>query len=82
MSQIVNKKVSLKLVGLDGNAFSIIGAFRKQATKEKWSREEIELVVNEMMSGDYDNLLQIVIAHSEDPATPRLQYRKVRGYKG
>ena len=30
------KKVSLNLEGIDGNAFSIMGAFRKQARREGW----------------------------------------------
>ena len=37
-----NKKVKLKLVGLDGNAFFLMGTFRKQAKKEGWSEKEIE----------------------------------------
>lgn len=67
MSQVVNKTVKLQLVGLDGNAYSIIGAFQKQARSEKWSKEEIDLVTKEMMSGDYDHLLQTAIAHCEEP---------------
>ena len=52
------KKVKLKLVGLDGNAFSLMGAFQKQAQKEKWTKEEINEVLNKCMSGDYNNLLR------------------------
>jgi len=53
----INKKVKLKLVGLDSNAFALIGAFQKQARKENWTPEEIKLVRDEAMSGDYDHLL-------------------------
>ena len=52
-----NKKVKLKLVGLNGNAFSLMGAFRQQARKEKWTPDEIKVVLDECMSGDYDYLL-------------------------
>lgn len=51
------KKINLTLVGLDGNAFSLIGAFMRQAKAEDWSKDEIEAVINEAMSGDYDHLL-------------------------
>ena len=33
------KKINLKLVGLDGNAFSIMGAFQRQARKENWDKQ-------------------------------------------
>jgi hypothetical protein len=52
-----NKKVKLELVGLDGNAFALMGAFQQQAHKEKWTKEEIDLVLDECCSGDYDHLL-------------------------
>jgi len=67
MSQVINKKINLNLVGLDGNAFSIMGAFQKQARKEGWSKEEIDAVITEMQSGDYNHLLQTAMAHCEDP---------------
>ena len=52
------KKVSLSLVGLDGNAYSIMAAFSKQAKKEGWEQEEIDEVLEEAQSSDYDYLLQ------------------------
>lgn len=62
MTQI-NKKISLELVGLDGNAFSLMGAFQVQARKEGWNREEINTVIDEAKSGDYDNLLRTLHSH-------------------
>ncbi len=53
----ISKKVKLELVGLDGNAFSLMGAFQSAARKEKWTKEEIKFVIDECMSGDYDHLL-------------------------
>ena len=53
----INKKVNLKLVGLNGNAFVLMGAFQDQARKEKWSSEEIKCVLDECMSDDYNHLL-------------------------
>ena len=40
---MINKKVKLQLVGINGNAFAIMGAFKRQAQKEKWTAEEIDL---------------------------------------
>ena len=61
----MNKKVSLNLVGLDGNAFMLIGVFRRQARKEKWTDEEIKKVTDECMSGDYDHLLRTLMTYCE-----------------
>jgi len=52
-----NKKVNLRLVGLDGNAFCLLGAFQRQARREGWSEEEIKAVIEEAKSGDYSHLI-------------------------
>jgi len=65
------KKVKLELVGLDGNAFSLMGAFKQQARREKWSREEIKSVIDECMTGDYDHLLCTLMEVTESPEAPR-----------
>ncbi len=57
------KKVTLNLVGLDGNAFALLGAFKSQARKENWTKEEINDVINEAMNGDYDHLLCALSDH-------------------
>lgn len=62
---MTTKKVSLEFEGLDGNAFALMGAFRRQAKREKWTEEEIGEVIKECESGDYDHLLQTLIAHCE-----------------
>jgi len=65
--EIVNKKVKLNLVGLDGNAFSLMGAFRRAARREGWEKNEIDAVMNECMAGDYNHLLRTLIEHTESP---------------
>ena len=60
----MTKKINLQLVGLDGNAYVLLGAFREQARKEKWTKEEIEAVMKEAKSGDYNHLLQTLIKHT------------------
>lgn len=49
------KKVTLDLVNTDGNAFAVLGAFQRQARKEKWTSEEITDVIKKAMSGDYNH---------------------------
>lgn len=52
-----NGKVAGNLVGVDGNAFMVIGYTTGQLRKGGWPREEIEKVAQIAMSGDYDNVL-------------------------
>ena len=60
------KKVKLDLDVLDGNAYSLIGAFSKAARRQGWTPDEIKVVMDECMSGDYDHLLQTLMAHTEE----------------
>ena len=64
---MTNKKVKLRLDNINGNAFAILGAFNKQARKEDWSDDEIDAVINEAKSNDYDHLLMTITAHIEEP---------------
>jgi len=63
---MVDKKVKLQLAGLDGNAFALLGAFRKQAKKENWTKEEINKVIKEASSGDYNNLVNVLANHCDE----------------
>ena len=65
MSKTTTKKVKLNLVGLDGNAFSLMGAFKNAARKQGWATEDINNVLAECMTGDYDHLLQTLMANTE-----------------
>lgn len=57
-----NEKLNLKLEGQDGNAFSLLGFFRREAEEAGWSKDEIEKTTEEAMSGDYDHLLQTLMS--------------------
>jgi hypothetical protein len=59
------KKVKMQLVGIDGNAFSVMGNFQQNARRQGWSNEEINEVIDKAMSGDYDNLLATIMDHTE-----------------
>jgi predicted Mrr-cat superfamily restriction endonuclease len=62
----MSKKINLDLTQIDGNAMFIIGAFRRQAKKEKWTNDEIKAVTADAMSGDYDHLLRAFLNVCED----------------
>jgi hypothetical protein len=61
------KKVKLELVGLDGNAFAVMGAFQRAARQQGWTPEEIKSVITECMNGDYDHLLATIMDNVESP---------------
>lgn len=60
---MVNKKIKLRIVGLAGNADALMSAFSQQAKKEGWTEDEIDIVLNEAMSSDYNHLLATLIKH-------------------
>ena len=65
MSSPNMKKITLELEGLEGNAFALLATFSTQAKREGWSRADIDAVINEAQEGDYEHLLQTLIAHTE-----------------
>jgi hypothetical protein len=65
MKKVVNKTVNLDLVGTNGNAYAITGAFQQQAKKEQWTQEEIDTVLKEAMTKDYNHLLATILNHCE-----------------
>ena len=58
-------KVKLELVGLDGNAFSLMAHFRRAALRQGWTKEDVDDVLKEAKSGDYDHLLCTLMDHTE-----------------
>lgn len=62
----VDKKVEMTLVGLDGNAFALMGAFQREARRQGWEKDEIDIVLDECKSGDYDHLLATLMEYTEE----------------
>tara|TARA_Y100000310_G_scaffold335418_2_gene417430 strand:+ start:209 stop:475 length:267 start_codon:yes stop_codon:yes gene_type:complete len=54
-------KVTVQLVGEDGNSFSIMGRVSLALRRAGWPPEKIKLVKDEMMSSDYDHLLRTAL---------------------
>lgn len=65
MKKIIEKTVNLNLIGVNGNAFAIMGVFQKQARKEGWTSQEMNAVLEEAKSGDYIHLLATIENHCE-----------------
>lgn len=63
----MKKLQNFKMVGLDGNAFMLMGAFSTQAKKEGWKKQEIDEVLTKATSGDYNNLLSTLLDCCENP---------------
>lgn len=62
MSGVKYPNVKVKLVGRDGNAFSIMGNVSKALRSAGVSAEEIAQYIKESTSGDYNHLLQTAMA--------------------
>ena len=58
---------TLNLAGIDGNAFSIMGEWRKAAKKSNITSAEIDIVLKEAMSSDYNHLLATIMHHTTNP---------------
>ena len=59
-------KVKMQLAGLDGNAFALMGAFSRNARRQGWTSDEIDTVLTECRSGDYDHLLCTLMDNIND----------------
>ena len=70
MSSTKNKteippRFTLKLIGGNGNAFAIMGAFQREARRNGWTKEQIQKALDDMKSGDYDDLLYTVMKYTD-----------------
>lgn len=54
--------ITVSLVGEDGNAFMVLGLVSKALRRGGVSDEERKAFFDEAMAGDYDHLLQTVMA--------------------
>jgi hypothetical protein len=77
-----NKKVVMELLGMDGNAFVLMGEFSKRARRQGWAKEEIDYVLGKCMSGDYNNLLRTLMQYTtEDEENPEVVYVNGKAYR-
>ena len=59
-------KVKLNLAGLDGNAFSLLGAYRRAAREQGVPKPEVDAVCEEAKTGDYNHLVSVLLANTEE----------------
>ena len=57
----MEEEVKYDLVGVDGNAYSVMGYVRKAMANEGFTRKEIDNYLNDAMSDDYNHLLYVSI---------------------
>jgi hypothetical protein len=61
MSDIKYPNITVRLVGQNGNAYVVMGLVQGALKKGGVPKDEIDAVMKEMMSGDYDHLLQVAM---------------------
>ena len=61
-----NPKVKTTLVGVDGNAFSLMRHFSSKAREQGWNRADINEVTSMAMEGDYNHLLRTLMTYIDD----------------
>ena len=63
--EYTSKKIDLDLTEVDGNAFSLLAAFQRQARREGWNAEEIKSILDEARDGDYEHLVRTLVAYCQ-----------------
>ena len=53
------------LVGIDGNAFSIIAHMQRNLRRVNWSKEDLDLLMKEMKSGDYQHVIAVAVEFTD-----------------
>ena len=54
--------VEVELVGQDGNVFAILGSVKEAMRQADVDKADIDAMMAEAQSGDYDHVLQTVMA--------------------
>jgi hypothetical protein len=54
-----NGPVVIDLTGPDGNAFALMGYAKRFAKQLGWDKDQYHELINDMMSGDYEHLLEV-----------------------
>lgn len=60
-------KAELQLVGIDGNAWSIMGAVGQAMRKHGYSNQAKGEMVEDSMSGDYNHVIQTAMFWTDSP---------------
>ena len=60
-------KPEVRLVGQDGNAFSILGRVSQALKRAGYTPEEVKQYQEEATSGDYNHLLMVTMEWVDEP---------------
>ena len=60
---IENAVIECDLVGVDGNAYALMGHWKRAARWQEVPEPDIKKVLSLAMSGDYNNLLCVLQRH-------------------
>lgn len=60
---MAEEKPKLKLIGEDGNVFSILARAKKSAKNAGWTVEKFTEFMEKAMAGDYDHCLRMCQEH-------------------
>jgi len=59
-------EIVIDLTGPDGNAFALMGTAKRFAKQLCYEQDEIDSMLKDMQSSDYDNLLKVFDKHFGD----------------
>lgn len=65
-SERSNKPIIIDLTGPEGNAYSLLAYAKSFAKHLSYSISDIELMMSDMMSSDYEHLLEVFDSHFGD----------------
>lgn len=54
------------LIGVDSNAFGIMGYFQRVAKRSGWSDKEIDIVIEKATESDYYDLIATINTHLKE----------------
>ena len=60
MNEIKYPDLTVNIIGINGNAFCILGVCTREMRRHKLPQSEIDSFMNEATSGDYNHLLCVV----------------------
>lgn len=63
MKRVIDKTVALNLTDSRPTYFMTLSLFIRQAQRQGWKREEIDVVITEAKNGDYDHMLATIKNH-------------------
>lgn len=61
--------IQIDLSGPNGNAFVLLGTAKKLGRQLGYGREQVEKISNEMMAGNYEELLAVFEKHFKNYVT-------------